>query len=94
LAIEARQKSRSWYAHVGDYEYDQATLAALTGNKGAALSWLNRAVAQGWLGRPYSPGLSDRVQFEALRSSPRLAALQASVDGTIAKEREQVLASH
>ena len=94
LAIEARQKSRSWYAFAGDFEYDQATLAGLTGDKGAALNWLDRAVAQGWFGRPYSPSLSDRIQFDSLRSSPQLAALQAKIDQTIAKERAQVLASH
>ena len=93
LAIEAQEKSRSWYAYAGDFEYDQASLAALTGNRNAALRWLDRAVARGWLGRPYSPKLSDRVQFDALRSSPQLAALQAKIDRTIAKERAQVLAT-
>jgi len=92
LAIETRQKSRSWYAYSGDLEYAQATLAALAGNRGAALGWLNQAVTQGWLGRPYSQSLSDRPQFDAQRSDPQLAALQVRIDRTITQERAQVLA--
>jgi TolB-like protein len=92
LAVEARQKARSWYEYWGDYEFDQATLAALDGNRDAALGWLDQAVGRGWLGRPYSSSLSDRPQFNALRSDPRLAALQARIDGTIAELRTKVLA--
>src|SRR5206468_3499653 len=92
LSIEARQKARAPSANFGDFEFDQATLAAFDGNKDAALHWLDQAVARGWLGRPYSPSLSDRPQFDALRSDPRLAALQARIDGKIAQERAKVLA--
>jgi hypothetical protein len=92
LAIEARQKSRYWYAYSGDYEYEQATLAALSGNRVVAVHWLEQAVSQGWLGRPYSPSISDRPQFDALRSDSRLAALQGRINQTIARERAEVLA--
>jgi TolB-like protein len=91
-AIEAQQKIRSsWYAYFGDFEYDQATLAALAGNREGAVHWLEQAVARGWLGRPYSPSISDRPQFDALRADPRVAALQARIDRTIAQERAKVL---
>jgi TolB-like protein len=91
LSIEAGQKARAPSANLGDYEFDQATLAALDGKKEAAVHWLDQAVARGWLGRPYSPSLSDRPQFDALRSDPRLAASQARIDRTIAQQRAQVL---
>jgi tetratricopeptide (TPR) repeat protein len=93
LAIEARQKFRSWYAYPGDHEYDEATFAALRGDAAAALRSLSEAVRRGWLGRPYSPSLSDRPQFDRLRSDPQLAALQAAIDRRIAQERAQVLSS-
>jgi tetratricopeptide (TPR) repeat protein len=92
LSIEARQKARAPSANFGDFEFDQATLAALDGNKDAAVHWLDQAVARGWLGRPYSPSLSDRPQFDALRSDPRLAVLQARIDRTVAQQRAKVLA--
>jgi hypothetical protein len=92
LAIEARQKARSWYQYWGDFEYNQATLAALSGDGPAALRWLDQAVARGWLGRPYSPSLSDRPQFDAFRSDPRMAAVQARIDRTIAQQRAKALA--
>lgn len=91
VAIETRQKAAGPTANFGDYEYDQAALAALSGNSGAALSWLGQAVAKGWIGRPYSPSLTDRPQFDALRSDPRLAALQAKIDRGIAEQRAVVL---
>jgi tetratricopeptide (TPR) repeat protein len=94
LAIEAKQKSRSWYSHVGDFEFDQATLAALDGNETQALSWLKQAVGRGWLGIPYSPLLTDRPQFDGLRSDPQLAALQRRIDQRIGQERAEVLARH
>jgi TolB-like protein len=94
LVIEAGQKARSWYEYWGDYEFNQATLAALIGDNGAALNWLNQAVTRGWLGRPYSPNLTDRPQFDALRSNRRLAVLQATIDRRIAHERAKVLSSH
>jgi hypothetical protein len=92
LVIESRQKSRQPTALLGDYEYDQATLAAFDGEKEPAIRWLEQAVDRGWLGRPYSPSLGDRPQFDALRSDPRLAALQARIDLTISQQRAQVLA--
>lgn len=92
MTTEARQRARSWYQFYGDYEFDQATLAVFEGNKDSSLQWLQKAVAKGWLGRPYSPNFSDRPQFDALRSDTRLAALQARVDHTIARQRAQVLA--
>lgn len=92
LAIEVRQKARSWYAYAGNLEYDQATLAALDGNAKAALGWLKRAVERGWLGRPYSARLSDRPQFAFLAGYPQLAALQAAIDRRIARERAEVVA--
>ena len=92
LAIEARQKARSWWEYWGDFEYNQATLAALSGDAPAALHWLEQAVARGWLGRPYSSSVSDRPQFDAFRSDGRMAALQARIDGKIAQERAKVLA--
>lgn len=91
LAIETRQKAAGPAAHFGDYEYDQATLAALSGNRSAALNWLGQAVVKGWVGRPYSPSLTDRPQFDAFHADPRLAALQAKVDQTIAEQRALVL---
>jgi TolB-like protein/Flp pilus assembly protein TadD len=87
LSIEARQKARAPSANFGDYEFDQATLAAFDGNRDAAVHWLGQAVARGWLGRPYSSSLSDRPQFDAFRSDPRMAALQARIDRTIAQQR-------
>lgn len=91
LAIETRQKAAGPAAFFGDYEYDQATFAALSGNSRAALGWLEQAVAKGWIGRPYSPSLTDRPQFDALHADPRLAALQAKIDQMIAEQRGQVL---
>ena len=91
LAIEMRQRAAGPAAYFGDYEYDQATLAALSGNRGAALSWLEQAVAKGWMGRPYSPSLTDRPQFDAFHADPRLAALQAKIDRAIAEQRAEVL---
>lgn len=92
LAIETRQKARSWYAYPGDLEYDQAVLAALSGNREPAFSWLNKAVDRGWLGRPYSYKLSDRPQLNGLRSDRRYAAIQRRIDIRIATERAEVLA--
>lgn len=91
LAIEGRQKARSWYAYDGDFEFDQATLAALTGDTSGALSWLKRAVARGWLGRPYSSKLADRPQFAPLAATPEFGALQAGIDRRISQERREIL---
>lgn len=92
LTIEARQKSRSWYAYAGDFEYDRATVAALNGNEKAALGWLQQAVASGWLGRPYSPVISHRPQFAFLAGNPQLAALQTQINRRIAQERREASA--
>lgn len=91
LATETREKAPGPAAYLGDHEYDQATVAVLSGNKEAALSLLEQAAAKGWMGRPYSPSLSDRPQFDALRSNPRLARLQAKIDRAIIEQRAQVL---
>lgn len=94
LAIETREKAAGPAAYPGDQEYDQATVAVLDGNRDAALSLLQRAVAKGWMGRPYSSSLSDRPQFGALRSDARLAALQAKIDQAIVEQRAKVLMQH
>jgi TolB-like protein/Flp pilus assembly protein TadD len=91
LSIEGRQKARAPSGYFGDFEYDQSTLAAFAGNREAAMHWLEQAVSRGWLGRPYSPSLSDRPQFDAFRSDPRMAALQARIDRTIAQQRAKAL---
>jgi hypothetical protein len=92
LTVEARQKSRSWYAYAGDFEYDRATIAALNGNEEAALGWLKRAVANGWLGRPYTPVIAHRPQFAILAGNPQFAALQTQIDRRIAQERREAFA--
>lgn len=91
IAVESRQESRFWYAYAGDFEFDQATLAALDGNGPKALSLLKQAVERGWLGRPYSSKLSDSPQFDSLRFNPQFVALQARIDRTIANERAAVI---
>ena len=92
LALEIRQKGRFWYAYPGDLEYDQATLAAFSGDKKGALSALGKAVDRGWLGRPYSPRLSDRHQFDGLKTDARYATLQNRINATIARERAETVA--
>lgn len=94
LAIESRQKSRFWYSYAGDFEFDQATLAALDGNGPKALGLLKQAVERGWLGRPYSSKLTDSPQFDALRADPEFSALQSRIDRKIARERSEILVRH
>lgn len=90
IVIESRQKSRFWYSYAGEFEFDQATLAALDGNGPKALGLLRQAVERGWLGRPYSSRLADRPQFDALRSDSEFAALQSYINRRIAQERSKV----
>jgi len=93
LSIKKRQKSRDWYAFAGDFEFDQATLAALSGDGGAAIDWLSRAIDRGWLGLPCSSSLADRPQCDALRTDSRLAALPARIDRRVAEQRSKALAA-
>ncbi len=93
ISIEKRQKSRSWYAFAGDFEFDQATLAAINGDDAEAIEWLSRAVDRGWLGLPYSPELADWPQFDHLRADPRLARLQVQIDSRIVQERSKVVSA-
>lgn len=92
LTTEAQQKARSPNGLLGDYEFNQATLAAFQNDKNGAVRWLDQAVARGWMGRPYSSSLADRPQFDALHSDPRLAGLQAKIDRAVAVQRANVLA--
>ena len=90
IVIESRQKSRFWYSYAGEFEFDQATLAALDGNGPKALGLLEQAIERGWLGRPYSSKLTDSPQFDLLRSDPEFAELQSRIDRKIAQERAEV----
>ena len=90
LAMERRQKARSWYAYRGDLEFDQATHSALAGDSSSAFRFLEQAVARGWRGGPFSSRLSDRPQFDSLRADQRYAALQNRIDRVLAGERAEV----
>lgn len=90
--LAAQSKARDQFRYAGALEFDLATFGALDGRKSDALRFLERAVAVGWMGRPYSSRLSDYPQFDAFRSDPRYAAIQARLNATIARERAETLA--
>lgn len=68
--------------------YDRAAILALTGRADAAMDQLAVAVRGNWVNAAWTPSrLEDRVAFRALRSHPRLAAVQADLDGRINVQR-------
>ena len=92
-SVEARNEARSQFYYAGTLEFDVATIRALDGQGGAALRFLEKAVAIGWMGRPYSSQLVDYPQFDSLKSDLRFTALQKRIDARIARERAEVLGS-
>lgn len=68
--------------------YDRAAILALAGRGDAAMDQLAVAVRGNWVNAAWTPSrLEDRVAFQALRSHPRLAAVQAELDGRINAQR-------
>jgi TolB-like protein len=66
---------------------DGAQVAALRGDEERAFALLDQAVATGWSG--LSPRLTDYPALDPLMRSPRYAAVQASLDSWIARERRE-----
>jgi hypothetical protein len=91
LAVESKQKARAWDERQGQFEYDQATVAALDGKPKVAIRWLGQAVDRGWIGLPYSTRIGDRPQFDSLRTDRRVTALQTRISATIMRERDEIL---
>lgn len=70
---------------------------ALRGKTDAALSALERAVANGWLNASdladsALPDIGDEPAFRSLRGQPRFEAVRARINGAFAAERREVLA--
>jgi hypothetical protein len=74
-------------------EIELAQIAALRGQREAALAAIERAVANGWMGQ--HTGLSDlrlHMPFESLFAEPRFRVAAARVDGAVEHERREALA--
>ena len=84
--LDADETSGMTAAHIA---YDRASLAALTGDKDRALERLALAARTSWIEISWAPvrRLEDRVAFRSLRGDPRLAAIQAELDGKINEQR-------
>ena len=74
-------------------EIELAQIAALRGQREAALAGIERAVANGWMGQHTT--LSDlrlHMAFESLFAEPRFRVAAARVDGAVEHERREALA--
>jgi DNA-binding SARP family transcriptional activator/TolB-like protein len=75
----------------GHAAYDRASVLALTGKREEALAQLDLAVRSDWINVAWVPArFSDRLAFRGLAGDPRLATLQAELDGHVNRERARL----
>jgi hypothetical protein len=84
--LDVDERAGMTAAHVA---YDRASVLALTGRRDEALSQLAFAARSNWIDMSWAPvrRLEDRVAFRGLRGDPRLASVQAVLDGQVNRQR-------
>ena len=84
--LDVDQQAGMSAAHLA---YDRASVLALIGRRDEALAQLAFAARTNWVDMSWAPvrRIEDRVAFRSLRGDPRLASLQAGLDGQVNRQR-------